>query len=271
MLWRRPLNGVWILALALPRLCAGTEPCLERASPAESQQAFALYRQGQEALESGQLAEAETLFLASTQLDPSLPLGHYGLGELYMTLKRFPEAVAAFTACKQAFECLGLSLGERVQLRRLLEDATHELRDAVRRVEQERLARGLILWQEVNRSSPPGMGQSSLYVQQLEKRLMQLEEWKRRVSTPQLPSQVAMALGSAHFHLGSLAEAEREFREALELDPRLGDAHNNLAVVYMLMGRLDEAQAEMKLAEKGGASVSPRLKEEIEKRKSQAR
>jgi tetratricopeptide (TPR) repeat protein len=188
-----------------------------------------------------------------------------------MTLKRFPEAVAAFTACKQAFECLGLSLGERVQLRRLLEDATHELRDAVRRVEQERLARGLILWQEVNRSSPPGMGQSSLYVQQLEKRLMQLEEWKRRVSTPQLPSQVAMALGSAHFHLGSLAEAEREFREALELDPRLGDAHNNLAVVYMLMGRLDEAQAEMKLAEKGGASVSPRLKEEIEKRKSQAR
>jgi tetratricopeptide (TPR) repeat protein len=271
MLRRRRSNGGWILVLALPRLSAAADACPERASPAETQQAFALYRQGQEALESGQWTEAESRFLASTRLDPSLPLGHYGIGELYMTHKQFPEAVAAFSACKEAFKCLGLSQAERRELGRLLDDATHELRDAVRRLEQQRLARGLILWQEVNRSAPPGMGQSALYVQQLEKRLMQLEEWKRRVATPRLPAQVPMALGSAHFQSGSLAEAEREFREALDLDPRLGDAHNNLAVVYMLMGRLDAAEAELKRAEKAGASVSPRLKEEIAKRKKEAR
>jgi len=270
MFWRRPPRLVWILVLALPRAGAASEPCSERASAGESQQAFALYRQGQEALESGQWTEAESRFLASTRVDPSLPLGHYGLGELYMTHKRFPEAVAAFSACKEAFKCLGLSQAERKELRKLLDDATHELRDAARRFDQLRLARGLIAWQELNRTAPPSMGQSSLYLQQLEKRLMQLEEWKRRVATPRLPAQVMMALGSAHFQMGSLPEAEREFREALDLEPRLGDAHNNLAVVYMLMGRLDEAEAELKRAEKAGASVSPRLKEELKKRKDQA-
>jgi tetratricopeptide (TPR) repeat protein len=268
---RRLASVAWILALALPHPGAATEPCTDPGSSEQSQQAFALYRQAQETLEAGQWAEAEARLRASIERDASLPLGHYGLGELYMSQKRFPEAVAAFAASKQAFKCLGLSQSERLQLRRLLEDATHELRDAVRRFEQLRRARGLIAWQEVNRTGPPSMGQSALYVQQLEKRLIQLEAWKRHVSMPHLPPQVVMALGSALFQMGSLSDAAAEYREALEIDPRLGDAHNNLAVVYMLMDRLDEAERELRLAEKAGVSVSPRLKEELKKRASQAR
>ena len=53
----------------------------------------------------------------------------------------------------------------------------------------------------------------------------------------------------------------------LALDPGSGDAHNNLAVVLMLTARLDEAEREVKLAEKAGVAVSPRLKDEIKKRK----
>ena len=58
-----------------------------------------------------------------------------------------------------------------------------------------------------------------------------------------------------------------EFEAALALCPRWGDAHNNLALVLMLTGRLDAAEREAKLAEKDGVEVSPRLKDEIRKRR----
>jgi Flp pilus assembly protein TadD len=82
-----------------------------------------------------------------------------------------------------------------------------------------------------------------------------------------VPVGVTLALGTAHFQAGSLADAEQEFRAALVADPRSGDAHNNLAVVCMLTSRLDEAEREVKLAEKAGVPVNPRLKDEIRRRK----
>ena len=43
------------------------------------------------------------------------------------------------------------------------------------------------------------------------------------------------------------------------------EAHNNLAVVLMLTGRLEEAEREMKTAEKAGFRVSPQFKEDLKK------
>jgi tetratricopeptide (TPR) repeat protein len=100
-------------------------------------------------------------------------------------------------------------------------------------------------------------------IQEMEKRLWQLE----RRGRDDAPIGVTLALGTAHFHAGSLADAEREFRAVIAADPRSGDAHNNLAVVLMLTDRLEEAEREADLAEKAGVAVSPRLREEIRKRK----
>ncbi len=54
-----------------------------------------------------------------------------------------------------------------------------------------------------------------------------------------------------------MADAEREYRAASKVEPKLGEAHNNLAVVLVLTGRLDDAEREMKAAEKAGFRVSP--------------
>lgn len=64
-----------------------------------------------------------------------------------------------------------------------------------------------------------------------------------------------------------MPDAEREFLEALHADPKSGDVRNNLAVVYMVTGRLDEAEQALKRAKKAGVPVSPRLREEIRKRR----
>jgi Flp pilus assembly protein TadD len=67
--------------------------------------------------------------------------------------------------------------------------------------------------------------------------------------------------------MGALDEAEREYRAALGADGSFGEAHNNLAVVLMMTGRLDEAQRHLDSAEAAGFSVDPRFKRDLAARR----
>ena len=40
--------------------------------------------------------------------------------------------------------------------------------------------------------------------------------------------------------VGKLADAEREYKASLVAEPELAEAHNNLAVVYLRLGRLED-------------------------------
>jgi Flp pilus assembly protein TadD len=62
-----------------------------------------------------------------------------------------------------------------------------------------------------------------------------------------------------------MADAEREYRETLRADPKIGEAHNNLAVVCLQTGRFQEADVELKAAERAGFRVNPQLKEDVKK------
>jgi Flp pilus assembly protein TadD len=76
-----------------------------------------------------------------------------------------------------------------------------------------------------------------------------------------------MAIGSAYFRLGRHDDAEREYKAAIAVTPSFGEAHSNLAALYLMTGRYDLAEAEVKSAEKSGFKVNPNLKRDIEKRK----
>ena len=60
--------------------------------------------------------------------------------------------------------------------------------------------------------------------------------------------------------------AETEWKAAIAVKPKLGEAHNNLAVIYMQTGRLKDAEQSIKNAEKAGFRVNPRLKEDLKER-----
>ena len=82
--------------------------------------------------------------------------------------------------------------------------------------------------------------------------------------TPQKPPAfVSLSLGSAHFRSGQLEDAEREWKAAVAADPRFGEAHNNLAALFAMSGRRQEAEAEVRAAERDGYRVHPQLKEDI--------
>ena len=77
-----------------------------------------------------------------------------------------------------------------------------------------------------------------------------------------------LALGSAYFRNGDSDAAEAQWRAAIDANPKLGEAHNNIAVIYMQTDRLDKALEEVTLAEKAGFKVNPQFKADLKEKKN---
>jgi protein O-GlcNAc transferase len=236
-------------ALALPPVAAD--------EARDAKEAVKHYRAGQDALAHETWAEAEGEFRLATKLDPLLVAAHYGLGQTMMAAKRYPEAVEAFVAAREAFkQGQAAAAGDAMAMQRRLDDQIKALQDDVN------TARGSV------------SGSNAARIQQAidrnEDQIKTLQSLRKRGGDePQpTPHWLSFALGSAYFRAGDLAKAEQEYRAALEQKPGLGEGHLNVAVVCMLTGRLDEAEKEVALAEKAGVKVPQGLKDDIRKRRA---
>jgi tetratricopeptide (TPR) repeat protein len=216
-------------------------------------QALQRYRAGQELLVAERYEQAAAEFTAAIELDPLLAIAHYGLGQSYMGLKRYASAVQAFTGAKDAYGRIALlRQSDRMAAERRLDDEASELRDSLMRVRSGQI-----------RNIGPAVEQ------QLENRLEEIETLRRgrggeRV---QIPAEVSLALGSAYYRNNQRDDAEREWKAAVTTNPRLGEAHNNLAVFYLMTGRKQDAQAAVEAAERARFRVNPQLKADIARMK----
>jgi tetratricopeptide (TPR) repeat protein len=214
-------------------------------------QALERFRAGQEFLTAERYEQAVAEFTAAIGLDPMLALAHYGLGQANMGLKRYASAVLAFTGAKETYGRLAtLRQSDALAVQRMLDDEMRELRDSLARVRSGQI-----------KDAGPALEQ------QLEKRLEELEVMRkgREGGAFQTPAEVSLALGSAYFRNGQRPDAEREWLAAVQANPRLGEAHNNLAVIYLQTGRKKEAEEAVKAAERARFRVPPQLKADIQK------
>jgi Tfp pilus assembly protein PilF len=211
------------------------------------------FRAGMEALQTEHFEQAEEEFTAATRLDPDFDAAFYGLGQVHMRTHQYERAVRDYVACREAYtrataaEAMG-----SIEADRRLRDRIDVLRDALR---------------SLQRASQSSSGVSvSNSMARVNDQIRLLESRRNRGvtgSVAPVPAGVSMALGSAYFRLGQQADAEREYKAALAVDPKFGEAHSNLAVVYLVSGRYGEAQHEVDAAEKAGFKVNPKLKDEI--------
>jgi Flp pilus assembly protein TadD len=161
------------------------------------------------------------------------------------------EASVAYQASRDAYQQLGsLSQRDRQSRDRARRDEINELRDNLARLSQMKLG-----------------GSEEQYRTRMEDRIRRLESMQDRDldSNMKVPGEVFLALGSSYFRQNKLDDAEREWKTAVTVSPKLGEAHNNLAVIYMMSGSKPEAENALKLAEKAGFKVNPQLKADIKK------
>jgi len=251
---KKTIRSVLRLAWALLLVPAAAAAAGHVADKPQRQEALEHYRAGQAHMRAEAWAEAEREFKTAIKLDPLLTLAHYGLGQTYMYTRRYPDAVGAFTACNDAYgQLAALQLTDSVLADQRRDEEIRELRNTIRAYESGQIK----------------SAQAQNAVLRLESRLQELERQRQRgPSTAEVPAEFSLALGSAYFRSEKLADAEREYGAALKVNPKLGEAYNNLAVVYLLTGRFDEAEKAVGRAEKAGFKVNPQLKKDIEARKA---
>jgi tetratricopeptide (TPR) repeat protein len=229
-----------LLSVAIP---AGAQ---QIATEQNRREALQFFRAGQEFLSGEQFEKAAEQFAKSVQKDGLLTVAHYGLGQSYMGLRRYASAAKAYGDCLEAFKALhSLQQSHRFEVERQRDDEIKALRENIRSLSQ---------------------GGQALRATQAEARVNDLERQKTSIeATFQPPAEVLLALGSAFFRNGQREAAEAEWTAAIGVNPKLGEAHNNLAVVYMQTGRYREAQDAIKAAEKSGFRVNPQLKDDLKK------
>lgn len=213
------------------------------------------HQKGRELMRAERFEQAIEELRQAVRLDPHLVEAHYDLGQARMAVREFPEAVQAYTACREAW----LRFAAEVQkggfeAEALREDRIRELRDRLGELQRLPVA--------------PGTAQGARIQNEIvrtENLIQSLDRSQSRGRQPlELPAGLSLALGSAYFRSGQLADAEREYKAAVDVQPKLGQAHNNLAVVWLMQGRPAEAKEAVKRAEKAGFQVSSELKKDID-------
>jgi tetratricopeptide (TPR) repeat protein len=131
---------------------------------------------------------------------------HFRTGEQLMAAERFTEAEEAFGRAVRADRLLAHAHYRQGQAFMAL----HRFPSAIRAFSASRDAHRELL----------GLVQRE--------RLQALSQRPGAHVRFQVPAELSLALGSAYFRNGELTDAEREWKEAIEANPRFGEAHNNL-------------------------------------------
>lgn len=226
-------------------------------SPADHERARTHNRLGWEALRSEKYDAAIASFQSAIEIRPDYEYAHYGLGRAFLASRQFDKAVAVLERCRGLYSAQGSRQFTSIQeAQRYRQDRILEIDEQIRLLQSARPTAATL---ELAR--------------QYETVKRQLQETIQRNNgmtiEATVPPWVMLSLGSAYFRTGQLADAEREYAEAVKVDPKLGEAHSNLAVVYLETGRFADAYASLQAAKKAGFRVNPELEKAVNAKRRQ--
>jgi tetratricopeptide (TPR) repeat protein len=250
-------SALLVLALVLAPATVSAQALDKFKTATDDRMATQHYQNGWDLLRSEKWEEASREFQAAIDLKPNYKLAFYGLGRAGMGQRKFAEAIRAYETCRDLYERqASQNIVNAQEAERLLQDDLTSIDLAINRLQ-----------------TGPQTAQTSNQIAQLN---MQKDRLKNRTGnannmslTSPVPAFVSLALGSAYFRSNRLNDAETWYKKAIDADSKYGEAHNNLAALYLMTERYDEAAAHVKAAEKAGFRVNPAMKAEIEtKRKT---
>ena len=241
-----------LLALTLAVATIGSGVSAQ--TPADRERARIQNRLGWEQMSAESWESAAKYFQNAIDIDPAFEIPHYGLGRANMALKRFPAAAAAYVRCRDLFRAqAGKIFSSQQEAQRYRRDRVTEIDEQIRRIQ-----------------SGPQTPATADLLRQWQNTRRDVQEALQRGGDASIesviPPWLSLALGSAYFRSGHMSDAEREYKAAIATDSRAGEAHNNLAVVYLETGRIADADAALRAAKKAGFKVNPQLEQAIKDR-----
>ena len=239
-----------MLVLILVMLTA-VSPAFAQHNPAERARAATQNRLGWDYMRAESWDKAAAAFQTAIDIDPTFEVPYYGLGRADLALKQYVAAIAALAKCRDLYQAqVGRQFANAQEAQRYRQDRITEIDEQIR----------------MANSMPPSIQQQDL--------LRQLGNQRRDVQDAiakginvnldaTVPPWVSLSLGSAYFRSGKMADAEREYKATIAADNKSGEAHNNLAVVYLETERFTDALNSINAAKKTGFKVNPELEKAI--------
>ena len=244
-----------LIVAAVAVLALGTAmPAAAQPNPARDR-AQIRNRLGWENMQGEKWAAAAKNFQQAIDIDPGYEDAYYGLGRADMALKKYVEAIDAYTRSRDLYRArAGRQFSNAQEAQRRRRDDITEIDERIRYI------------------------QSLPQTLQTQDQLRQLQDYRRRQMETisrgnnitiqnSVPAWISLALGSAYFRAGRMPDAEREYKEAIAADSKAGEAHQNLAVVYLTTERYADAERAIAAAKKTGFKVNPQLEQEIREKK----
>lgn len=205
-------------------------------------------KKGEQALRSGDPAQAKQRFEKCRDAAPGYPAAELGLGHLAMAEKRFADALAFYQGAEAGYTKYGA-----------------ELKDAETKRYAETQSQIASLRDSINQLNAPATtaGDSALQISKLQNAIQQLEAIQPPRDDGGVPGEVYFYIGNAQFQLGKLDDAIRSWETCVERSDQFAMVHNNLALAYWKTGDLERAVTNLGLAEKEGFPVNPQFKTDL--------
>lgn len=224
---------------------------------ADRERAAIQNRLGWEQMKAERWPEAAKFFRQAIDIDPVFKYAYYGLGRANLAMKKYVEAIGVLEKCRNLYQAEGSrQFANAQEAQRFRQDRLLELDEQIR------------LQQGSTRRGPQRTEETMRQLQTMRRNLQEgIQRGNNMEIDSSVPPWVSLSLGSAYFRSGKLLDAEREYKATIAADSKSGEAHNNLAVVFLETGRYDEADASVKAAKKAGFTVHPQLEQDIKDKK----
>ena len=252
--------------LAATTAAAGTLEANERAL----RQAMGYSQRGMRTLEKGNGARAAEDFKRALAQVPELPEAHAGLGHVAMQQRRFEDALAAYRRAQEAYRRFAADRVDLAQDRYSRDrDRLQYVEDQKNVIEQEQ-RRAQVRGGGITGGASPSEGRLQRQRLEYEQEIARLQSQTQSVpafeaDASEPPASYYFYEANALFNLKRNDEAIAAWKHAVERDPEYGVAYNNLAVVYWMTGRLDDARASLARADELGFKVNPSFRADLEK------
>ena len=248
---RRVLLLLALAAAGVPAALASAQPPGQ--TNADAERARAHYINGWQYMRAERFNEAAGEFQAAIDLNEKYELAYYGLGRAYLALHRYSDAVQSLSTCRDLYSAqASAKFNSQMEASRYRQDRLMELQD---------------LKNQYSKGPGANSQQAMDMMRLIDNQIRLTNDANNRglnvtIDDP-VPSFVLLSLGSAYFRSERFEDAEAAYKAAARVDDKAGEAHNNLAVIYLMKADYVRAMAEVKAAEKAGFRVNPDLKDEI--------
>ena len=237
-----------LIAALIVALVSGTAAAQ---TSVERQRAMPFARKAWEFIRAEAWPDAAKTFQQAIDTDREYEDAYYGLGLANMRMKKYADAIQAYVKCRDLYRAqAGKQFTNRQDAQRYRQDRLVEIDEQIR----------------LTQTGPQSLTTQDR-IRQLQDQRRQIQDYISRGNNVtvenSVPAFVYADLGSAYFRTEQWADAEREYKAAIAVDPKSGATLNNLAVLYLQTGRYKEADDAVRAAEKAGFKVHPQLKQDI--------